>query len=130
VTTVLLDTHVLHWWTAEPDRLSDAASDALSESDELAVASITWFELAWLAEHGRIGLAVPIRTWLDGLATGVRTVSTTPAVATAAVGLPDTFPGDPADRIIYATAIEHGWRLVTKDTKLRKHRFPRPLTLW
>lgn len=24
------------------------------EADELAVAAITWFELAWLARHGRI----------------------------------------------------------------------------
>jgi PIN domain nuclease of toxin-antitoxin system len=31
---------------------------------------------------------------------------------------------------IYATAIEHGLRLVTKDQKLRRHRHPRPVTLW
>jgi PIN domain nuclease of toxin-antitoxin system len=41
-----------------------------------------------------------------------------------------TFPGDPADRLIYATAIEQGVRLVTKDRRLRAHRHPRPLTLW
>jgi PIN domain nuclease of toxin-antitoxin system len=130
VSTLLLDTHVVHWWSAEPERLSEAAAAAVQDADELAVASITWFELAWLAEHGRIGLAVPIRTWLDGLAAAVRTVNTTPGVAAAAVALPESFPGDPADRIIYATAVEHGWRLVTKDSALRRHRHPRDVTVW
>jgi PIN domain nuclease of toxin-antitoxin system len=94
------------------------------------MASITWFELAWLAEHGRILVAIPVRTWLEGLATAVRTVNTTPAVAATAVALPEPFPGGPADRIIYATAIEHGWQLVTKDARLRRHRHPRPITVW
>ena len=47
--TLLLDTHVLLWLGAEPDRLSSAAAVAIGQADELAVASITWFELAWLA---------------------------------------------------------------------------------
>ena len=130
MTTVLLDTHVVQWWSAEPDRLSPAATEALLGADELAVASITWFELAWLAEHERITVAIPTRSWLEQLAAGVRTVGTTPAIAAAAVALPTSFPGDPADRLIYATAIEHGWRLVTKDQRLRDHVHPRPVTIW
>ena len=47
--TVLLDSHVVHWWSAEPARVSTTAATALEEADELAVAAITWFELAWLA---------------------------------------------------------------------------------
>jgi len=130
VTTVLLDSHVLHWWAAEPDRLSPAATQAVEHADELAVASISWFELAWLAEHERIAVTVPIRSWLEELAHDVRSVSTTPAVAATAVALPSSFPADPADRLIYATAVEHGWMLVTKDRRLREHRYPRPITVW
>lgn len=130
MTTVLLDTHVVHWWSAEPDRLSRAAAWALSEADELAVAAISWFELAWLAHHERILLTIPIRSWLEQLGTQVRTIGLTPAIAHTAVALPSSFPGDPADRLIYATAIECGWRLVTKDGRLRGHRGPRPVTLW
>jgi PIN domain nuclease of toxin-antitoxin system len=130
VTTVLLDSHVLHWWSAEPDRLSPAAASALTAADELAVASITWFELAWLAEHERISLTIPIAAWLEGLSGQIRTVGTTPAVAVTAVTLPSSFPGDPADRLIYATAVEHGWSLVTKDERLRRHPFPRPIIIW
>jgi len=130
VTTVLLDTHVLHWWSAEPDRLSRRAAQAVSSASELAVAGITWYELAWLASHGRIALAIPVSSWLAQLAATVRTVSITPAIATAAVTLPDSFPGDPADRLIYATAVEHGWSLVTKDRRLREHPHPRRVTVW
>lgn len=130
MTTVLLDTHVLHWWSAEPERLSRAATRALEDADELALASISWFELAWLARHERIVLTIPIRSWLEQLAAQVRTVQLTPAVADTASSLPSSFPGDPADRLIYATAIEHGWRLVTKDRRMHTHRHPRPLALW
>jgi PIN domain nuclease of toxin-antitoxin system len=130
VTTVLLDSHVLHWWSAEPGRLSAPARTAVSEAEELAVASITWFELAWLAAHERIALSIPIPAWLEGLSAQVRTVGTTPAIAATAVSLPSSFPGDAADRLIYATAVENGWSLVTKDQRLRRHRHPRPITIW
>jgi PIN domain nuclease of toxin-antitoxin system len=130
VTTLLLDTHVVHWWSAEPERVSRGATSALSEADELAVASISWFELAWLARHGRIVITVPIRSWLERLADQIRTIAVTPAIADTAVSLPESFPGDPADRLIYATAIERGWQLITKDQRLRAHRHPRSLTVW
>ncbi|MGI9034307.1 MAG: type II toxin-antitoxin system VapC family toxin [Acidimicrobiales bacterium] len=130
MTTVLLDTHVVHWWSAEPSRLSTKAADALHDADELAVAAISWFELAWLATHGRIVLSIPVRAWLEALAARVRTVTITTGIADTAVTLPATFPGDPADRLIYATAVEHGWNLVTKDAQLRKNRHPRSLTIW
>jgi len=91
---------------------------------------VTWYELAWLAKHERIELSTPVRGWLQEIAQDVRTVGITPAIADTAVALPSTFPGDPADRIIYATAIENGWRLITKDRNLRRHRHPRPITLW
>ncbi len=130
MTTLVLDTHVLHWWAAEPDRLSPAAVDALGQADELAVAAISWFELAWLARHGRIVVTIPVRSWLERLAVNVRTFPITPAIAEAAVAVPPPFPGDPADRLIYATALEHGCQLVTKDRRLRDHPSPRPIAVW
>jgi PIN domain nuclease of toxin-antitoxin system len=130
VTTVLLDTHVVHWWSAEPERISETAIATLSDADELAIADISWFELAWLAKRERIVVSIPIRSWLERLASELRTVSISPAIADAAASLPSSFPGDPADRLIYATAVEHGWQLVTKDRKLREHRHGRSVAVW
>jgi PIN domain nuclease of toxin-antitoxin system len=130
VTTLLLDSHVLHWWAAEPERLSATAVDAIEVADDLAVASITWFELAWLARHDRIVVGVPIRTWLETMAESVRTIGATPAVADTAVSLPASFPGDPADRIIFATALEHGLHLVTKDRRIHSPGHARLVAIW
>lgn len=130
MSAVLLDTHVVHWWSAEPKRVSKTAQRALEDADEHIVAAITWYELAWLARHERIVVDVPIRSWLQGLATQLRTIGVSPAIADAAVALPSSFPGDPADRLIYATAIEHGFGLVSKDRALRHHDRPHSLTIW
>ena len=127
---VLLDTHVVHWWSAEPNRVSKPARKALEEADEHVVAAISWYELAWLAKHELITVNIPIRSWLQGLAAQLRTIGVTPAIADAAVTLPSSFPGDPADRLIYATAIEHGLNLVTKDQAIRNHDGPRPVAIW
>jgi PIN domain nuclease of toxin-antitoxin system len=130
VNAILLDTHVVHWWSAEPKRVSRPARKALEEADELVVAAISWYELAWLARHERIAVNVPIRSWLQGLAAQLRTIGVTPAIADTAVALPSSFPGDPADRLIYATAVEHGLGLVTKDRAIRDHDHPRSVVVW
>jgi PIN domain nuclease of toxin-antitoxin system len=127
---VLLDTHVVHWWSAEPDRISRPAQRVLDAADELLVAAITWYELAWLAERQRIVIDVPIRSWLEGLGAQMRTIGITPAIADSAVALPSSFPHDPTDRIIYATAIERGVKLVTRDEAIAEHDGPRSLVVW
>ena len=98
-----IDSHVVHWWSADPERLSVAAVREIEAADEVAVDSTTGFELAWLARHNRITISVPVRSWLEGLAEDLRTVPTAPAIAKTAAALPASFSGDPADR--YSTAI-------------------------
>jgi PIN domain nuclease of toxin-antitoxin system len=71
-----------------------------------------------------------VLSWLEGLAQSLRSVPASPAIAATAAALPDAFPGDPADRLIYATAIEKGWQLVTKDDRLRRYRHPTKITVW
>ena len=110
--------------------MSTRARKMLDQADELAVSAISWFELAWLARHERILVNIPIRSWLEGLAAQLQTIHVTPAIADTAVALPSSFPGDPADRLIYATAIEHDLQLVTKDRAIRTNARPRSLTVW
>jgi len=86
--------------------------------------------LAWLARNERIVVTIPLTAWLERLSAQVRTIPVSPAIAATAVSLPQSFPGDPADRLIYATAVENGWRLITKDARIRAHRYPSPVALW
>jgi PIN domain nuclease of toxin-antitoxin system len=130
MSAVLLDTHVVHWWSAEPERISRPARRALKAADELLIAAASWYELALLAERQRIVIDVPIRSWLEGLGAQMRTIGITPAIADTAVALPASFPGDPMDRLIYATAIEHGVKLVSKDGAITEHDKPRSLVVW
>jgi PIN domain nuclease of toxin-antitoxin system len=78
--------------------------------------------------HFTIGGEMP--SWLQGLAAQLRTIAVTPAIADTAVALPSAFRGDPADRLIYATAIENGLNLVTKDRAIRDHDGPRSVAIW
>ncbi len=130
MTTLLVDTHALLWWSVAPDRLSSDALVAIEAADELAIAAVSWWELAWLAGHGRITVGAPLRTWFADLSRSVRTAALTPGIAATAAELPEPFPGDPADRLIFATALEHGWRLVTKDARLHAHDTERAVVVW
>ena len=130
LTTLLLDTHALYWWSAESSRLSPKAARSIEDAEELAVAAISWFELAWLGHNNRIAVPLPIRPWLEELSAQVQTIPVTPAIAATAVALPDSFPGDPMDRMIYATAIERGIQLLTKDERLLNHPAPRRIAIW
>lgn len=41
-----------------------------------------------------------------------------------------SLPGDLADRLIYDTAVESGWQLVTKDGRMRNHQRTDPVAIW
>ena len=100
--------------------MSSSAAEALTAATEIAVSAASWYEMAWLIARGRLAVAVPARAWLDSLARDVRTIPITTAVAVRAAELPDPFPGDPMDRLIFATAVEHGFDLVSGDLRLRR----------
>jgi PIN domain nuclease of toxin-antitoxin system len=127
---IVLDTHTWLWWTAEPRKLSSRMRNDLAAAERLGVCTISCYEVGVLVRRGRIELDRPVAEWI-GLALtdeGVETLPLTPEVALAAAALDDSFPGDPADRIIYATAHTQKAQLATKDTAIR--RFDRRLTIW
>jgi PIN domain nuclease of toxin-antitoxin system len=127
---LLLDTHVWIWLVDRPSRLSPMARAAIEANPRLGVAAISAWEVGMLCRHGRIELDRPIAAWLiQALGpSGIADVPLTAAVALAAAMLPETFPRDPADRLIYATARAHGAPLVTKDAALRE--FDPAGTVW
>ena len=73
-----------------------------------------------LEAKGRIRLGSPCQQWVEeALATpGLTLVPLTPEIALDSSRLPGDFHGDPADRIIVATARRLGARLLTRDEKL------------
>ncbi len=75
-----------------------------------------------LAEKRRIALDVGTLQWLREATTlaGVNLLELDVDIAARAGSLPPDVGGDPADRLIVATAIEHGASLVTKDDRIRR----------
>lgn len=118
---ILLDTHVVFWVLCDPSRLSDAAASAVGAAAQVAVAGITWYELAWLIDAGRIQVEPDPASWLRDAAAEIVTLPSTWDIAHRAAGLSrhPVFPKDPADRLIYATAVVHDTTLVTRDDQLR-----------
>lgn len=128
---IVLDTHVWLWWTAAPDRLSQPARDAIDAAERFGVATISCWEVAMLAESGRIGLDRPVEGWVEQAIANERVqplpLTSSVAVQAALLGR-EGFVGDPADRLIYATARGTGGRLVTRDKALRD--FDTRNTIW
>ena len=128
---ILLDTHVLVWMASEPKQLSRRAREAIREARErtgVAIATITLWELAWLAENGRIQLSASVESFVRETVARVILKPMTPEIAALAVRLPAAFPKDPADRLITSTAMIEGAPLVTADARIRQAKVVR--TIW
>jgi PIN domain nuclease of toxin-antitoxin system len=124
--SLLLDTCAAIWLT-NADPISDEASDALQQTrdsgESVYVSPITAWEMGLLAARGRINLLMSPQRWFERLleAPGLRLSEMTPNVLIASSFLPGKLPSDPADRIIAATAREHGYKLVTRDRPLLEY---------
>lgn len=118
---LLLDTHALIWLMEGSEPLGRGTSrlaDRALADDELAVASISFWEIAMLADRGRILLDMPVARWrLRVLAIGLDEIPLTGDLAIGAAGLVDFHP-DPADRIIVATGMAAGAVLATADDRI------------
>jgi PIN domain nuclease of toxin-antitoxin system len=123
-TALLLDTHVWIWlMTGEPGRLSPDALgpiEVAKDRGDVHIAAISLWEVAMLESRGRLRLSMDCLAWIRAALTapGVDLVPLTPEVAVASAYLPGEFHGDPADRLLVATARTHDLILVTKDERI------------
>jgi PIN domain nuclease of toxin-antitoxin system len=130
---ILLDTHVILWAAIERKRLSRAAESALRRArsgDGLAVAAISLWELVSLFAGGRIEtygtVEASVRQVLETVGAIVKPI--TQEIAVLATQFPESYPRDPADRLIGATARAEGLALITQDKRIRSS--PLLRTIW
>lgn len=129
---ILLDTHVVVWLASDPGKLSRTASDAIREASRegggTAISAITLWELAWLMTNGRLDISGTVEAFVEEIAARTAVRPITAKVAVLANQFPPSYPGDPCDRLIGATALSEGMALVTKDRNIRSSKQVK--TIW
>lgn len=120
---LLLDTHVLVWLMAGDTRLAPTARQLIDQAaaqQQVWISAITPWEIAMLVAKRRLTLDRDVMAWVDAALAqpGLRLAALEPAISVASTRLPEALHGDPADRIIVATARHLGAALMTADETL------------
>ena len=116
---ILLDTHVIVWFLQADPRLGRTTQkciEAAMETEGVGISAITPWEIAMLISKKRLSLGRAAGDWVKAaLSTdGISLMPLEPAIAVEAGEL-GGLHGDPADRIIIATARYHDSPLLTAD---------------
>jgi len=118
---LLLDTHVLVWALESPEKLESRCRTLLKSTDNtLFVATISAMELAQLVWARKLSFRGTLESWFrrgcESLDVKILDIDLPTALLT--YSLPGEFHKDPADRFLVATAIQHGFTLVTADERI------------
>lgn len=130
---IVLDTHTWLWWVSNPELLSAKAQkniDAAVTQGRVFISSISAWEVAMLAAKGRLELTIEVPDWIakSEALPFVEFVPVDNMIALKSVALPGKLHTAQADRIIIATTLVLGGKLVTKDEKIRN--YPKVKTIW
>ena len=126
MSSFLLDTHILLWWTSQRRRLTRLQRNTLAaiqeRGDSVAISAISLWELAMMAERGRVIPPMPLDLWLAEIERdpAITVFPLTGRIAYESVRLDEGFHSDPVDRLIVATARCHALQLVTSDKRIRR----------
>jgi len=124
---LILDTHVWIWLINGDERIRESgfleAVDRAVQDSSIKIPAICLWEVSMLAAKRRITLAESTLEWLihASSAPGVSIFPLTPAIAHESTALPGLFHGDPADRMIVATARNVNGTLLTFDKLILKY---------
>ena len=118
---LVLDTHALVWLDEGNPRLGKKALQTMDRalaSGQLSVASISFWEIAMLVRKKRLDIRMELDVWrVELLQNGLQEIPLQGSTAIRA-GQLQAFHGDPADRMIVATALENSATLMTADKKI------------
>ena len=90
-----------------------------SREGGIAISAITLWELAWLMTNGRLDISGTVEAFVEEIAARTAIRPITPKIAVLANQFSSSYPGDPRDRLIGATALVEGIPLITKDRNIR-----------
>lgn len=118
----ILDTHIWVWWVNQDSRLPPLHRNWISahEAEGLGVSVISCWEVAKLAQLGRLHFTMPVLDWVERALRypGVQLIPLSPKIAVESTRLPGEFHRDPSDQIIVATARVLDFPLSTLDEKI------------
>lgn len=123
---VLLDTHIALWMENGDDRLRQSTLALIErcwrENGTVLISAVSVWEIGQLIHRGRIEMLRPFDDWLDRLADrpGIEIVPLDYRTAARAYRLDGLEHGDPADRLLIATAIERACPMVTYDGRIAR----------
>jgi len=125
--TILLDTHVWIWWLLGSDQLPTKEReglDHLASRGALRLAAVSLWEAQMLHAKHRLTLNRPFDIWIRDAAAAnvVQVLPLDVEVVIALDGLPASFHGDPADRLIVSTSRAQKIPLATHDAAIRRSR--------
>ena len=117
---IVLDTSALIFWTLDPDRLSQAADQAIAAAGRRCLSSISIWEIGIKVRQNRLALPLPMAEYVEKLKTvqGVEIAPVDERIWLKNLEL-DWDHRDPADRTIVATAMLSSCPLVTSDRNIR-----------
>ena len=119
---LLLDSHVLLWWTSSPSRIAAPTKSAIDSSDnDVFVSVATAWELAIKSGLGRLRMPSGLEEKMDER--GLQKLGISFAHAALAGRLP-RHHGDPFDRMLIAQAQSEGLTLVTRDRVFSAYGIP------
>lgn len=117
---IVLDTSALLFWTLHRERLSEAASVAISEAERVLVSSISIWEIGIKVGRGGLFIPLPVREYAERVEQLARVDILPVDTETWLTNLDLQWDHrDPADRSIVATAVVNSCPLVTSDRTIR-----------
>lgn len=124
---LILDTHIWIWAINGDEKIQKSGFlnqiQKSVKNNTIFISAISLWEVAMLVSKGRLILSENTLAWINNAssAPGLSVQPLTPEIAFESTILPDNFHGDPADRLIVATARVLNATLLTFDQEILKY---------